>query len=49
MLSLPRLSAQKSRYVTPKPPHLPFEYKYKKNLDDKDSRSCGFDLKRTSF
>jgi hypothetical protein len=38
----------KSRYVTQNP-HLPFEYKYKKNLDDKSSLSCGFDLKRTSF
>jgi hypothetical protein len=33
----------------PKPhPHLPFEFKYKKNLDDKGSISCGNDLKRTS-
>jgi hypothetical protein len=46
MLSLPRLSAQRSRYVTPKPhPHLPFENNYKKNLDDKGSLSCGFNLK----
>jgi hypothetical protein len=34
----------------PKPhPHLPFEYNYKKNLDNKGSLSCGFNLKRTSF
>jgi hypothetical protein len=31
------------------PPHLPFEYNYKKNLDNKDSLSCGFSLKRASF
>jgi hypothetical protein len=49
-LSLPRLSAQRSRYVTQKlHPHLPFEYNYKKNLDNKDSLSCGFNLKRASF
>jgi hypothetical protein len=49
-LPLPRLSAQRSRYVTPKPhPHLPFEYNYEKNLDNKDSLSCGFSLKRASF
>jgi hypothetical protein len=34
----------------PKPhPRLPFEYNYKKNLDNKGSLSCGFNLKRTSF
>jgi hypothetical protein len=50
MLSLPRLSAQRSRYVTQNPTlHLPFEYNYKKNLDDKGSLSCGFNLKRASF
>src|SRR5690242_18085751 len=50
MLSLPRLSAQRSRYVTPKPhPHLPFEFNYKKNLDNKNSLSCGFNLRRASF
>jgi hypothetical protein len=49
-LSLPRLSAQRSRYVTPKPhPHLPFEFNYKKNLDNKDSLSFGFNLRRASF
>jgi hypothetical protein len=49
-LSLPRLSAQRSRYVPQKPhPHLPFEYNYKKTLGNKDSLSCGFNLKRASF
>jgi hypothetical protein len=50
MLSLPRFSAQRSRYVTPKPhPHLPFEFNYKKNLDNKYSLSCGINLRRASF
>ena len=31
------------------PPHLPFEFNYKKNLDNKDSLSCGFNLRRASF
>jgi hypothetical protein len=35
--------------IYPQNPHLPFEYKYKKTLDDKDSLSSGFGLKRTSF
>jgi hypothetical protein len=34
----------------PKPhPHLPFEFKYKKNLDAKGVVSCRNDSKRTSF
>jgi hypothetical protein len=28
---------------------LPFEFNYKKNLDNKDSLSCGFNLRRASF
>jgi hypothetical protein len=50
MISLPRLSAQRNRYVTPKPhPHLPFETKYKKNLDVKGIVNLENGLKRASF
>jgi hypothetical protein len=31
------------------PPHLPFEFKYEKNLDVKGSVSFGNDSKMTSF